>query len=298
MIAQPRRRSRSDAAARLQEKALLHLDRGQFRQAEAGLRAALRKLATALPRPANDHLTLWNQLGMVCKYLGRLSRAEMYYRLALHHAPQCLTGRDRISFLADLYHNFGGVAHSRRRFRQGETYTRKALALRRKLGSRSSLALASDMVALAANLDGLRKFSESEKLYRRALSIYRRRLGPTHPETAVLLNNLAALFQATRRPKRAEAHYLSSLRIKRRVLGSAHPDVAVTMNNLAMLYRSQGQRTAATKLFRSALKILTASLGNRHPSTRAVRSNYQKSLALLQERASSLSPSANHKRSS
>ncbi|MGB9460085.1 MAG: tetratricopeptide repeat protein [Candidatus Acidiferrum sp.] len=287
MTRQPRHGAGRDIVARLQKKALLHLGRGQYHESEVCLGAALRTLKSAQAFPSRDHLSLWNQRGMVCKYLGRLKRARQYYRLALRYAPTCLTGRDRISFVADIFHNLGGLEHSRRRFRQGEKYARKGLELRRELGRSGQAALASDMVALAAILDGLRKFSESEMLYHRALRIYHRELGRNHPETAVLLNNLAALFQATERPSRAEAHYLSSLRIKRRVLAPSHPDVAVTMNNLATLYRSQGKQPAASVLFRSALEILSASLGNRHPATRAVRANYRKSIAVLQKSTSS-----------
>jgi tetratricopeptide (TPR) repeat protein len=229
--------------------------------------------------PTFDHLTVWNELGMVCKYLGKFRQAEKYYRLSLRHARRCIEDPERTSFLANIYHNLGGLDHSRRRFRRGEVYARKALQLRREVESPSSVAVASDMVALAAILDGLRKFAESEKLYNRALKIYRREYGRDHAETAVLLNNLAALYQATKRPHRAETFYLAALRMKRRILPRSHPDIAVTMNNLAMLYGSQGNRDAALRWFEDALRILAGSLGNHHPSTKSARGNHRRLLS-------------------
>jgi tetratricopeptide (TPR) repeat protein len=269
------RRSVTNLSA-LKKAAARHGRRGEFARSEACLRAALRLLQKTRSFPTFDHLTVWNELGMVCKYLGKFKQAEKCYRLALRHAHRCIEDPERTSFLASIYHNLGGLEHSRRRFRRGEIYARKALRLRREVDSPSGVAVASDMVALAAILDGLRKFTESEKLYNRALRIYRREYGMDHAETAVLLNNLAALYQATKRPHRAEACYLAALRMKRRILPRSHPDVAVTMNNLAMLYGSQGNRDAALRWSERAVRILAASLGNRYPGTRSVRANHRR----------------------
>lgn len=250
---------------------------GEFAGAEASLRSALRRLNQARSAPSSAHLDLWNELGMVSKYRGKYGQAEKYYKLAARHAPRCLPDqRDRSFFLANIHHNLGGLRHSRRQFRAGERYARKSLQLRKKSGAIATAAAASDMVALAAILDGLRRFRESEKLYHRAFRIYRRVYGQRHAEIAVLLNNLAALYQLTNRPKLAEAKYLAALDMKRRVLSPTHPDVGVTMNNLAMLYQSQGNRARALPCFQSALSILTASLGPSHPSTRSVEANLRR----------------------
>jgi hypothetical protein len=56
------------------------------------------------------------------------------------------------SFLADLYHNLGGLEHARGHFRRGEQFARKGLQLRRRVASCGSLPVAVDMAALAAIL--------------------------------------------------------------------------------------------------------------------------------------------------
>jgi tetratricopeptide (TPR) repeat protein len=256
-----------ESAARLVES-------GNYRKAESLLKKGIRPLAARRTPPTQEHLRLWNQLGMVYKYLGQHAKAGRYYRLALRHVPSCFKGPDRDFFLADLNHNLGGLEHSRRHFRRGEKFTRTALRLRIRCAGAASLGAASDMCALAALLDGQGKFGESKPLYRKALRIYRREFGANHAEIAVVMNNLGALFQAQFHPRLAERYYRAALVMRRRVLGKYHPDVGVTLNNLAILYRDLGEKRKALACFQGALRILEHSLGRAHPSTRAVGKNY------------------------
>jgi tetratricopeptide (TPR) repeat protein len=249
--------------------------RGDYRLAEQYLRKALKFAPKGKRLSRTSRPLLWNELGMVCKYLGKFDRAGDYYRRALRDARRSRHSADRTFFLADLYHNFGGVEHSRGRFSRAEKYARKGLELRLKCAAANSLAVAADRVALAAILDGLQRHTESEILYRAALRVYRRKYGASGRENAVILNNLGALCQATGRAKRAEFYYRAALRIKRMHVGECHPDVAVTVNNLAMLERSQGRLKHASSLFERALEILQNSLGRSHPNTLAVRRNRQ-----------------------
>jgi tetratricopeptide (TPR) repeat protein len=254
----------------LRQRAARHSARGQYREAEGCLSRALRLIAVRHASPTLDHLHLWNELGMICKYSGKFLYAMRCYRLALRYAPRLLAG----PFLANLYHNLGGLEHSRRQFRRGEGYARKSLQLRSRVAGANSLAVAADKAALAAILDGQRKFVESEKLYRQALRTYRREYGASHPEIAVILNNLGALYQATTRCSRAKSNYRAALEMKRIELGASHPDVAVTTNNLALCYQSRGDAKAARRCFRNALRILDTTLGRSHPTTRAVWRNF------------------------
>lgn len=260
----------------LQKQARQHTSDGEYRKAAVCLQKALRQVNGTRPACKRERLCLQNELGIVCKYLGRFDKAEKYYRLALRQAADCFQGRERDFFLATLYHNLGGVEHARRRFRSGESYSRKALQHRRKAAEAGSLAVASDMAALAALLDAQQSFAEAEALYVKALKTYRREYGTNHVEIAVVLNNLAALYQATGREKRAQAHYSEALRMKRKVLGPTHPDVGVTLNNLGMLSLKGSREKEAAKYFRKAISILMRSLGSTHPNTRAVQHNLQR----------------------
>jgi tetratricopeptide (TPR) repeat protein len=261
--------------AALQACARQYRERGRYHAAERCLRRGLAQLGpAACATPV--HLALWNELGMVYKYLGKFKTASKFYRLALRQADNCVPGRERDDFLADLYHNLGGLEHSRRRFRRGEQYARKSLLLRLRTTDASAIALAADKVALAAILDGLGKFSESQNLYREALKVYRRVFGPSYREIALILNNLAAVYQETGRPNRAAKYYQAALKMKRRRLGAAHPDLGITMNNLGILYESEGRNRDAELYFNRALKLFETSLGKSHPNTRVVRNNLKR----------------------
>jgi len=256
--------------SRFQARARNYVSRGNYSGAETYLLAALRSARLRAP----DRLSLWNDLGMVYKYLGKFAKARELYRHALCGAPNHLNGAERDFFLADLYHNLGGLEHARRHFRRGERFARKGLQLRRRVASSRSLPVAVDMAALAALLDGQKRFDESERLYRQALRIYRRVYGPSHGETAILLSNLAALCQATGRSKTSMEYYRRALKMKLQKFGSSHPSVALTLNNLGMLYRTLGKTRQAKQCLAAALRILHY-FGPRHFQYKAIKRNYQ-----------------------
>jgi tetratricopeptide (TPR) repeat protein len=220
-----------------------------------------------------DHLASWNELGMVYKYLGKFEKARKFYRAALRYCDSCLTDSARYEFLANLYHNLGGLEHSLRRFRRAEAYARKSVTFRLCVRPKNAVSVAADRVALAAILDGLRKFGESQKLYRGALRIYRRVFGDSHREIALVLNNLAAVYQKTGRVSHAERMYRAALAMKIKTLGTRHPDVAVTMSNLGMLLAKQGRVVEAQRYFEKAWQLLSKTLGQNHPNARAIRKN-------------------------
>lgn len=256
---------------RVQARVRRYVSRGNYREADAYLLAELRSAGI----PPADRIFLWNELGMIYKYLGKFRKSRQQYRRALRKAHHCLQGAERDFFVADLYHNLGGLEHAQRRFRRGEKLARKGLQLRRRVASEWSLPVAVDISALAGLLDGQKKFAEAERLYRRAARVYRREYGPTHGETAILMGNLAALCQATRRFKSAREYYRLALKVKRREFGATHPSVAVTLNNLGMLHQAQGDARGAKRYIGEALRILLGCVGRRHFQCRAVERNYQ-----------------------
>jgi tetratricopeptide (TPR) repeat protein len=258
---------------RLLRSALGYSEKGDYRRAESCLRKALQSADRRNGDFICDRPGLWNELGIVCKYLGKLSSAERYYRLALRRARGCPESAERKFFLANVYHNLGGIEHARRRFRRAEKYSRYGLELRLKTVPRDSLAVASDLAALASILDGLHRYTESRRYYFAAMRVYRREYGASHPAIAVVLNNLGALYHATGRAKNAESYFRAALRMKRRELGASHPDVGITMNNLAMFCSGVGRHKTAALWFKKALSILDSSLGDSHPVAREVRKN-------------------------
>jgi tetratricopeptide (TPR) repeat protein len=235
--------------------------------------AALKWLGPDRGSPTSEHLTSWNELGIVYKYLGKFGKARNCYRSALFYCDSCLTGSARYELLANLYHNLGGLEHAQRRFRRAEGFARKSVKWRLRVRPRNAVAITADRVALAAILDGLGKFEESRGIYLGALKVYRREFGESHREIGLVLNNLAAVYQRTGRVAPAEKMYRAALKMKVETLGGKHPDVGVTLNNLGMLLAADNRAEEARKCFTKAWALLRKSLGARHPNTQAVRAN-------------------------
>ena len=219
--------------------------------------------------------TALNSLGLVYKDLARYDDARSLYERALGvvqshpnaHADE----------IATLYHNLGGIEHARRNYAEGELFARMGIELRIRIGGPDGeIALAKDMVALAAILDGQEKFEEAEPMYVDALRILERSPEQNAGEIAVALNDLGALYTQLGALDRAQDLLTRASDIKRQTIGPAHPDVAVTLNNLALVHKRRGDVARATVLYQDAIGIFESSLGADHPKTVACRRNYDR----------------------
>ena len=177
-------------------------------------------------------MTAVNSLAVLFKYSGRFDDAAALYERALAAAER--TGASDES-LATLLHNIAGLEHARGDYARGEPAARRSVELRERALGPDHPAVAADVAALAAIVDGLGRHDEAEALYLRALGTFERVYGPDHYEIAVNLNNLAGVRQAQGRLAEAEELYRRALAIKEALLGGEHPDVALTLNNLALL---------------------------------------------------------------
>jgi tetratricopeptide (TPR) repeat protein len=258
-------------AARLRVRALCVLgcalrDQGRYRDAEEPLRAALALAERfggvgelAVAQAAND-------LAVLCKYTARFEEAETLYRQALR-LLQDRRGAEDLE--ATLWHNLGGLEHSRGRFELAEPAARRAVEIRsRTLGS-DHPALAADQAALAAILDALGRSEEAEVLFRQAIDAFTRRYGPRHYEVAPNLNNLAAVRFRLGDVDEARLLWERALELKRELLGERHPEVASTLVNLGVLASTLGDEDRARSLFEQALELLGSDVGRDHPVYRA-----------------------------
>lgn len=163
------------------------------------------------------------------------------------------------------------VTSSKRRARpaRASTYARKSVEIREQALGPDHPAVAADVAALAAILEGKGEYDAAEALYRRAVAVFERVYGPDHYELAVNCNNLGVLAAARDDLAGAERLYDRALGIKERLLGSDHPDTAMTLHNLGALRASQGRVREAGELLRRALAVFEATLAPGHPKIRA-----------------------------
>lgn len=247
-------------------------NRGEAINAEPLLRRAVVAADSGRSAPnAEEALpAALNALGMLCKDLARYDEARSLYERALGIIEQSPAPNEHD--VATLYHNLAGIEHARGDYAVAEPLARRGLALRRRLADNND-ALAGDLVALGAILDGLRKFDEAEGMYAEGLAILERAPKRNAGEIAVALNNLGANYLERGRTTDALELLSRSEAIKRASLGARHPDLAVTLNNLAEARRRQGEHGVAQRLYRDAVEILEAAFGAEHPKTGVCRRN-------------------------
>ncbi len=245
--------------------------RGRYDDAEPWLREAIALGETSLGTDDEDVVTAVNSLAVLFKYSGRFDDAAALYERALAAAERAGASDES---LATLLHNIGGLEHARGDYARGEPAARRSVELRERALGPDHPAVAADVAALAAIVDGLGRHDEAEAMYLRALGTFERVYGPDHYEIAVNLNNLAGVRQAQGRLVDGEVLYRRALTIKEALLGSEHPDVALTLNNLALLLDAMGKTSEAEPLYQRALQILTDRLDPRHPKVLACARNY------------------------
>ena len=252
-----------------------HRRAGNAAAAEPLLREALAIAQSEFPHDRLRVAAALNALGLLCKDLARYDEARALYERALALVDPGEAARSKDHQVATLYHNLGGIEHARHNHAQGEVFARKGIEVRRQAGG-DDVALAADMVALAAILDGQQKFEEAEPLYIEALQILERSPGDNAAEIAVALNDLGALYAQRGLSDRAQDLLTRAADMKRQAIGEKHPDVAVTLNNLAIVHKRRGEYALAVSLYQDALGIFEESLGAEHPKTLACRRNYDR----------------------
>jgi len=238
---------------------------GDYPAADELLLAAL-ELAERFCGPADVEIA-WccTALGVLGKYAGRFDDAERFYYRALPIIEDEFGVAS--SAAATIWHNLGGLEHSRGNLELGESLARRAVEIRRRTGPEP--AIAADVAAHAALLADLGRLDEAAAGFRDAVAIFEVIHGHENYEIAVNQNNLGVL--EARRGNHAEAARLLSdaLTIKERVLGPDSPELGGTLVTLYDVLARTGRAAEASVLLDRAVS-LTASLDSRHPVRRAI----------------------------
>jgi tetratricopeptide (TPR) repeat protein len=215
-----------------------------------------------------------NDLGVLRKYQGRFGEAAAFYRRARAIVDRSAERRGQAA--ATLYHNLGGLEHSRGRHARGEPHARRSVELRTALLGADHPMVAADVAALAALVDGQGRLAEAARLYQRALRIFRGQLGAGSSEVAVNLCALGGVRQAQGRLADGEKLIRAALAIQEKLFGAGHPETAMTANNLGILLATRGSAAEARALCARAHAIFRRTLGARHPHTRQCAANLAK----------------------
>jgi tetratricopeptide (TPR) repeat protein len=199
----------------------------RFGAAEVLYRSAL-DLAENGTWPAPEELAeLMCGLGAVYLFSSRFADAETLYREAL-----TLVGADHPG-AAVVWHHMAELDLMLSRFITGESYARRALALRERQYGEYHPTVANARAMLAAVLARQGNLEMSEKLFRKAISTFERVLPENHYDLAVACADFGMLMAAKGNMAAAGRLAQRALDIKRRILGRDHPEVVQAVADLA-----------------------------------------------------------------
>lgn len=249
---------------------------GDFVRAEVSLKEALRIVSSEFGEVSEPVADARNNLAVLYKACGRFDEGLGLYQQALNSVVK-LHGEDCLSS-GVIYHNIGGILHSKGDFASAEQPGRRAWEISRRLLGEGDPRILFDAVAYAAILDGLQRYEESEAIYRSALAVFEKTFGPEHYEVASNLHNLAAVLCARGDLDQAERLYLRALTIKEMLLGAESPDAALTRNNLGALLNLKGRPREAVALLQRAVAVLQDRLAPDHPHMAFARANLESAL--------------------
>jgi len=270
--------------------AWLRMQRGQYAEAEAGIKGALAAAEISL---AADHplvgclsLALANSLAikgeleassvMLERALSIFngSAAASAMQQAAHTAgadlaPSAATAADRRARsvrVAAAVQLRGELALAGGRLVEGEKHLLSGLAMLNEQCEQGHLRVICGVVALAASLRAQARTQEAEEILKAARSGIEASRVPTHPLHAAVLAGLAAVCMDGERTEEAEALLRNAANISTEVLGAAHPTTAAILHNLAAAVDASGRLDDAEALYRRALEADTESLGAEHVS--------------------------------
>ena len=198
---------------------------------------------------AYHDLGLYNQMERMARETLRLAGAN----LGEEHwavADACLQLGDALTHLGN--------------FDEAETFTRKALALRGRIGS-ENVYVANSLNGLANVLFERGLLIQAETMHREVLAMTKRLRGAEHPNVANTLNNLAAVLHKEGRLDEAGAIHREALAMRKKLRGNEHPEVANSLHNLAGVLADQNRLAEAETLYREAVALRRKFLGSEHP---------------------------------
>ena len=233
---------------------------GRYDEAIALLEEA-RRLSDSAGVSAETRLDVLGGLAAAYLEAGRLDEAEPLHRevLALGerlHGPEALS-------VATAASNYGRTLEWQGRVVEAESLYRRAIAIRRAAGDRST-----DFGANLSYLGGLLsergRHAEALPLQQEALALVEATVGADHPYGAFALNDLSITQVELGEHEAALAALDRALAISRDHLGRDHPFTATMLYNRASVLRDLGRSDEALEAYTEALAARRRALPEGH----------------------------------
>ena len=250
-------------AERIENLALVDLDRGDYPTARAGLDRALALRRDALGEEHPRTATTLNRLGAIHLNTGDYPAARALFARSRAIRERVL-GPDHPQ-LAPVLNNLGTIANRLGDQAGAQALFAQALAIEERALGPDHPNVALDLQNLASAYNDEGRPSAALPLYERALALQERALGPDHPLVAITLSNLAIARWELGELAAARPLVERALTIQEQALSPDHPELASTLHVLAKVSFKTGDIAEATAAIERSLAISERSGGLDHP---------------------------------
>jgi serine/threonine protein kinase/tetratricopeptide (TPR) repeat protein len=251
-----------DTLASLANTGLLLKQKGEFAEAEAYYREAVRGMRRTLGDDDPYTITWISNLGRLLQDRGEIAEAEVFFREALERRRRVLGDDDPDTLVSMSI--MGSLLRSLDRLEESEVHCREAYeGFRRTLGDDHRLTLTA-MSQLGSILYSLERLDEAETRFRGALEGYRRALGDDHPNTLTSMGNLAVLLVELDRAEEAMPLLDEAVERGRAQLGDRHWATGTLLDKRGRALLALARYLEAEAAMLEAHAILVAVFGEGH----------------------------------
>lgn len=239
----------------------LLVDQGEYAEAEAQLREALRLFGEQGEGATLPAALAAVSLGSALEGQGEFDQAIEVLEGALATVEELAPGSPE--------HSGALAALSTTRFYNGDldaadAAATEALEIDRRLHGESHPTIGHGLINLGASEAQRGRYVEAEVLFRQAAEIFEGFHGPDHLETASSLRMLGNNLVSQDRLDEAEVLLERALAIQERALSPTHPRLANTLNDLAYIRLQAGQYSESVGSYRRVVDMYATSNGERH----------------------------------
>lgn len=203
----------------------------------------------------------YNNLGVLCKDIGKFEEAEKYYKMALSEKEKEFEAYPLHPSVAKIYNNLGYLYREMGKYSMALDYVKKALDIQQQFYKDTPNPLE---IALTYNILGLisrdnKEYALAEEYYLKSLDIRQRVYedNPNHFDMATIYNNLGVLYMDFGRYELSLDYLKKSLEIKKIIYkqNEFHPWIANTYANLGRVYLKLNHLDMAEEHLKKSLEI-------------------------------------------
>lgn len=238
---------------------VIHLDMGEFMQAEQYLKKALSFFEQSGSFNYPGYGQVLGNLAEVYRERGDFTMAHPFYIRAIKTMKSTL-GEEHPEY-ARWLNNFGILCFQAGYYKKAKRLLAKAFRIRRKKLPREHSEIGSTLSCIAHLCIHSKNYVLAKKCLRKAALIHKKNFGTKHIKYASDLNSLSMVHFYLGETDKAQELLENSIAIMQNILPVEHPFFETLNNNLSLLYNEKGEREKAFSILANTFEIIDVKLG-------------------------------------